>query len=98
VTERWTVSPQIMPRMPLSDKTNDLLASANGVVGLETAFAAAVTNLLNSRAISLLRLVECLSTRPAEILGLRTKERLKAGADADVVLARSAPTMDSILQ
>jgi dihydroorotase len=70
----------------VSDKTNDLLTSANGVVGLETAFAAAVTSLMDSGAINLLRLVECLSTRPAEILGLRNKGTLKAGADADVVL------------
>jgi dihydroorotase len=69
-----------------ADKTDDLLASANGVVGLETAFAAAVTNLMDSGSINLLRLVECLSTRPAEILGLKNKGTLKTGADADVVL------------
>ena len=68
------------------DKTGDLITSANGVIGLETAFGAAVTHLLDSGAMKLPRLIECLSTRPAGILGLTGKGSLKPGSDADVAL------------
>ena len=68
------------------DKTSDLLHSANGVIGLETSFAASVTHLLDSGAMNLATLVRRLSTRPAEILGLPSKGTLQAGKDGDVVL------------
>jgi dihydroorotase len=68
------------------DKTGDLITSANGIIGLETAFGAAVTHLLDSGAMKLPRLIECLSTRPAGMLGLSGKGSLKPGSDADVTL------------
>lgn len=69
-----------------SDKEKDLATAANGVVGLETSFAASLTHLVEGGYMKLPRLVECLSTRPAEILGLKNKGVLTPGADADLVL------------
>ena len=68
------------------DKTGDLITAANGIIGLETAFGAAVTHLLDSGVMKLPRLIECLSTQPAGMLGLAGKGSLKPGSDADVAL------------
>jgi dihydroorotase len=56
-----------------------------GVIGLETALPALVDGLLIPRAITLLRLVEVLSTAPARVFGL-PYGTLAEGAPADVVL------------
>jgi len=56
-----------------------------GVTGLETALPALVDGLLVPRAITLLRLVEALSTAPARAFGL-PHGTLAEGASADVVL------------
>jgi dihydroorotase len=56
-----------------------------GVVGLETALPALVDGLLIPRAITLVRLVEVLSTAPARAFGL-PYGTLAEGAPADVVL------------
>jgi dihydroorotase len=64
-----------------------------GVTGLETALPALVDGLLVPRAITLLRLVEVLSTAPARVFGL-PYGTLAEGAAADVVLfstAKSTP-------
>lgn len=70
----------------LEDKDKDLVSAANGVVGLETSFAASLTHLVEAGYMKLPRLVECLSTRPAEILGLKKRGTLLSGSDADLVL------------
>ena len=44
--------------------------AANGIIGLETAFPVSYTMLVKSGIISLDRLIELMSTRPAEIIGL----------------------------
>ena len=56
-----------------------------GVIGLETALPALVDGLLVPRLITLLRLVEVLSTAPARVFGL-PYGTLAEGAVADVVL------------
>ncbi len=56
-----------------------------GVIGLETALPALVDGLLAPRAITLVRLVEVLSTAPARVFGL-PYGTLAVGAPADVVL------------
>ncbi|MEN1760929.1 dihydroorotase [Anoxynatronum sibiricum] len=78
-------------------KGEDLAKAANGVVGLETAFGAAVTHLMDTGTLSLKQLVTCMSTRPAAMLGLSKKGNLKTGAEADVVLVdlRRRWTVDS---
>ena len=67
-------------------KEGALVGTANGVVGLETAFAAGVTHLMDTGYLTLNQLVTCMSARPAAVLGLPQKGSLRPGADADVVL------------
>ncbi|GIL03074.1 MAG: dihydroorotase [Alphaproteobacteria bacterium] len=59
--------------------------AADGAIGLETLLAAAL-RLYHGGELSLSRLVECLSKRPAEIFGL-PGGTLRAGAAADLVVA-----------
>ena len=56
-----------------------------GVIGLETAFAAGVTYLVETGKLDLGVLVQCLSERPADVLGLPLG-RLEEGLEADLVL------------
>ncbi|MDD5719896.1 MAG: dihydroorotase [Candidatus Krumholzibacteria bacterium] len=56
-----------------------------GVIGLETAFAAGVTYLVRGGKLDLGRLVQCLTERPAAVLGLPLG-KLEEGGDADFVL------------
>lgn len=64
-------------RLPFGD-------AADGAIGLETMLAAAL-RLHHSGRVSLMRLIDAMSTRPAEIFGLDAGT-LKPGAKADMVL------------
>ena len=64
-------------RLPFAD-------AADGAVGLETMLAAAL-RLHHSGRVSLMRLIDAMSTRPAQIFGLDAGT-LKAGAPADITL------------
>ncbi len=64
-------------RLPFGD-------AADGAIGLETMLAAAL-RLHHSGHVSLTRLIDAMSTRPAEIFGLEAGT-LKPGAKADMVL------------
>lgn len=57
----------------------------NGVVGLETSLALALTKLVHTGLITLPRLVEMMSVSPAKILGVRAGT-LQEGAPADLTL------------
>jgi dihydroorotase len=73
--------------------------AAFGAIGLETMLAAAL-GLFHNENVPLARLVEAMSSRPAEILGLETG-RLAPGAPADfalVDLARSWTVEDELLR
>lgn len=70
----------------IEEKSRELLQAPNGVVGLETSFAASFTHLVEAGRMALPRLVECLSTKPASLLGLTNKGTLRPGSDADLVL------------
>ena len=63
----------------------DFYKAPNGVIGMETSFAAANTALVESGMLSLSGLIAKMSTRPAEILGIEAG-RLAPGAAADFVL------------
>jgi dihydroorotase len=56
-----------------------------GVIGLETAFAVGMTYLVGAGKLDLGRLVQCLTERPAAVLGLPLG-RLQEGGEADFVL------------
>lgn len=64
-------------RLPFSD-------AENGAIGLETMLAAAL-RLYNSGQVSLMRLIDAMSTRPAAIFGLDAGT-LKPGARADITV------------
>jgi dihydroorotase len=63
----------------------DKAAGANGISGIEHAFASVNTALVKSGEISLNCLSRLMSKNPADIMGLK-KGRLQAGFDADFVL------------
>ena len=65
-------------RVPFAD-------AADGAVGLETMFSAAL-RLIHSEQVSLMRLVDAMSTRPAQIFRL-PGGTLKVGAAADIAIA-----------
>lgn len=52
------------------EKSRGLMQSAFGIVGIETAFPLLYTHLVRTGLISMERLVELMSTRPREIMGL----------------------------
>ncbi|MFI5363389.1 MAG: dihydroorotase [Elusimicrobiota bacterium] len=57
-----------------------------GVIGLETSFAASLTALYHTKALTRRELVERMSSAPAALLGLTGKGTLAPGADADVAV------------
>ena len=63
----------------------DFYKAPNGVVGLETSLAAAVTLLLNTGRISHVRLVELMCVNPRRILGIEGGS-LSVGAAADITI------------
>lgn len=63
----------------------DFLKAPNGIIGLETSFAASHTALVKTGAISLLRLVDLMSTTPARLLRL-PGGTLRVGSAGDIVL------------
>ena len=67
-----------------AEKT-DFEKAPNGVVGLETSFAASYTGLVKTGLISLGRLVELMSVNPARILGV-PGGHIRPGDPADLVL------------
>lgn len=68
-----------------TDKDRTFPHAPFGVIGLETAFAAAHDRLVKRGPLSLLRLVELMSTAPARILG-RPGGNLEPGGPADFAL------------
>jgi dihydroorotase len=69
-----------------AEKAVGIAAAPFGIVGLETAVPLLLDRLVHRNLIDLARFVALWSTRPAEILGLRSKGRLSAGADADLTI------------
>ena len=67
------------------EKALPLTEAPSGIIGLETALALAVTNLIHPGYLSLLQVIEKMSLNPARLYRL-DKGFLAVGADADVVL------------
>lgn len=67
------------------DKAGGLMKAASGIVGLETMLGVCMKYLVEPGHISLNRLIELLSTRPAKILQV-PGGTLKVGAPADITL------------
>ncbi len=69
----------------VDDKRHPFAEAAEGAIGLETLFAAAM-RLYHNEEVTLTRLIEALSTKPAEIFNL-PGGTLKAGSNADLIIA-----------
>lgn len=63
----------------------DFLKAPNGSIGMETSFAGAYTALVKTGVLTLSELVEKMSVRPAQILGIEAG-MIGAGQTADIVL------------
>ncbi|WP_129599671.1 dihydroorotase [Anaerophilus nitritogenes] len=68
-----------------SDKDKNIIDAANGIVGLETSLGIALTELVHTKKMTLINLIEKMSTVPAQILKLK-KGSLKVGMDADITI------------
>jgi dihydroorotase len=73
------------PHLP-EQKEAGFLQAPFGINGLETAVSLLLDGLVSRQILTLPRLIEMLSTRPAQILGLRGKGRISPGADADLTI------------
>lgn len=67
------------------DKGGTFEEAANGIIGLETSFAVSYTKLVEGGAIPLMRLIELMSSKPAQILGLDRGD-LSPGKAADIAI------------
>ncbi|MGI5958622.1 MAG: dihydroorotase [Massiliimalia sp.] len=68
-----------------AEEKRDFLAAPNGVIGMETSFAASYTHLVKSGKLSLMGLVRRMSLNPANILGIPAGT-LNVGAAADIAI------------
>ncbi|MFH1347375.1 MAG: dihydroorotase [Candidatus Margulisiibacteriota bacterium] len=69
----------------IEEKNIEFNLASSGMIGLETALALVLTNLVNTKALTLKEAVKKLTAGPAKILNLN-KGTLKVGADADVII------------
>ena len=67
------------------EKAKPIAEAPFGIVGLETAFALGVTELVRGGVLTKAELVKCMSTNPARILGINAGT-LKEGAPADIAI------------
>lgn len=70
----------------VEEKNIEFGLAATGMVGLETALGLVMTKLIVTRALTLKRAVDLLSSAPAKILNLKNKGTLKVGSDADLIV------------
>ena len=73
------------PHLP-EQKEAGFLQAPFGINGLETAVSLLLDRLVSRQIVTLSRLIEMFSTRPAQILGLRGKGRIAPGGDADLTI------------
>ncbi len=69
-----------------SDEKKDFIKAPNGVVGLETSFAASYTYLVDTKKITLKKLIELMSVNPSKLLKIEGGT-LCEGAVADLCIA-----------
>lgn len=67
------------------EKAGGFLGTPFGIVGLETSFALCYTTLVRGGYMSLPQLISCMSSRPAQILGI-ARGTLSAGSTADLCI------------
>lgn len=69
----------------IEEKKVEFDQAASGLIGLETALALAITELIDKKVLSPKQLIAKMTSAPAKILNL-PKGTLKAGSDADVII------------
>ena len=70
----------------LTEKKKEFDQAAYGISALETAFSISYTYLVQNGKITLKRLAELMSKKPAEILNLTQKGEIAVGKDADLIV------------
>jgi len=70
----------------MEEKNVGLDEAPFGMIGLETAVSLILDRLVNKKVISLAQFIEMTSTKPARLLGLAGKGKIRVGADADLTL------------
>jgi len=83
--ERARSIPSRLARIAAEEKA-DFMTAPNGVVGLETSFAACYTHLVRTGVITLRRLVELMCSNPAKLLKI-PGGTLEVGGPADIAIA-----------
>jgi dihydroorotase len=68
------------------EKSGSMIGSPFGIVGLETAFALTMTELVKPGYLTPMQMVEKMSTNPARVLGIK-KGSLAIGGAADITIA-----------
>jgi dihydroorotase len=69
------------------DKEVEFDAAPPGLIGLETAFALGMKELVYQNVLTLSQLVDKMSTSPARLMGLKDKGVIAVGKDADITIA-----------
>jgi dihydroorotase len=72
------------------EKEVEFERAANGITGLETALGLALRVLHREHGMELTRVIALMSTRPAEVIGLKQRGNLRVGSWADVVVFDAA--------
>lgn len=70
----------------MTEKEREFDTAAYGISSLETAFALSYTHLAETGIISVEKLLQMMSEKPAEILKLYNKGMLSEGKDADIIV------------
>jgi len=70
----------------LENKKKEFDKADYGISSLETAFSVSYTALVGKKLLSIGQLVNKMSTKPAETLGLQKKGTIKTGSDADIIV------------
>ncbi len=68
------------------DKEVEFDAAPPGLIGLETAFALGMQELVFKNVLTLSQLVDKMSTSPARLMGLKEKGSVAVGKDADIAI------------
>ncbi len=70
----------------VEEKRVELDKAPFGMIGLETAVSLILDRLVNKNVISLAQFIGMISTKPAQLLGLAGKGKIRVGADADLTI------------
>lgn len=69
-----------------AEKAGSMKTASFGITGIETAFAVMYTAFVKSHLLTLGRLIELMSTRPAQLFGLTDAGQLTVGSPADLAI------------